>query len=146
MAQRIKGQEVEVLLILDGEQQEAITAIRSFEVELMNEIISEGYLGESTDRVDDIFRGVSGTIGLHFEDSRIWTLFVNIINRSKRRTPGSTINIKTTLNFPNGQRPRIIYPNCFFGAIPIGFGSRSDYGEVTLNFQCDDFDVLQAAA
>lgn len=136
--QRIKGQEVEVLLLLDGEVQDTITDVRSFEVAPKLETKEEGYLGEKTNRYDEIFNGVRGRLELHFENDDVFDLIFAIIDRATRRTPGIQINIKATLSFPNGDRPRVLVSNAFFGEIPINFASRGDYGTVGLDFQSDN--------
>lgn len=141
-SQRIKGQEVEVLLIVDGTVQDTITDVRSFEVAAKLETKEEGYLGEKTNRYDEIFNGVRGRMELHFENKDVFTLLQSIIDRAKRRTPGTQINIKATLNFPNGDRPRVLVANAFFGEVPINFGSRGDYGTVSLDFQAEDVRVI----
>lgn len=140
--QRIKGQEVEVILVVDGTPQANITDVRSFEIAAKLELKEEGYLGEKTNRYDEIFNGIRGRIELHFENQDVFDLMKSVADRAKRRTPGTQINIKATLNFPNGQRPRVIIPDCFFGEIPINFASRSDYGTVGLEFNAADFNVL----
>lgn len=142
MAQRIKGQEVSVLLIVDNVQQDTITDIKSFEVTFMTEILTEGYLGETTNRKDEIFNGVSGKMELNFENQDIFALFTSIIDRARRRTPGTQINVKAALNFPNGQRPKIYLNDVSFGALPMSFGSRSDYGTVSLDFEAPDARIV----
>lgn len=136
---RIKGQEVEVLISVDNVPQTTITDIKSFDVTFQLEQKSEGYLGETTNRKDDIFNGIKGKIELHFENEDVVTLIESIVNRATRRTPGTKINIKATLNFPNGQRPRMLFPDVQFGEIPMTFGSRTDYGSITLDFEGSDF-------
>ena len=142
MSQRIKGQEVEVLIVADGAVQDTITDVRSLEITLKTEIKEEGYLGETTQRFDEIFNGVGGRIELHIENSGIFSLFSLVIERARRREPGAKINIKTTLNFPNGEKPKVQLSDCFFGPFPFGFGSRGDYGTVTLEFACSDYKVI----
>jgi hypothetical protein len=144
MAQRVKGQETVVTIVANGAPQTTIADVRSTEVAFKLELLQEGYLGETTDRYDDIFKGMRGKIDLHFENQDVFTLFSLIVNRARRREPGNLINIQTTLNMPNGQRPRINIPNVFFGEIPIGFASRSDYGTIGLEFGADSADVLTA--
>jgi hypothetical protein len=134
MAQRIKGQEVEVILVLNGVAQKSITDVRNFDMSWLTEILKEGYLGETTMRYDAIFNGIKGKIELHFENSDVFNLIQNIIDKAQRRLPGTRINVKATLNFPNGQRVRVIVPNVEFGEIPMNFGSRSDYGSISLDF------------
>lgn len=142
MAQRIKGQEVSVLLIIDGTQADTITDIKSFEVTFMTEILTEGYLGETTNRKDEIFNGVSGRMELNFENQDIFALFTSVIDRARRRTPGTVINVKAALNFPNGERPKIYINDVSFGPMPMNFGSRSDYGSVTLDFEAPDARIV----
>lgn len=142
MGQRIKGQEVEVLIISDGRPQQALFDIRSFEITFQMEIKSEGYLGETSNRRDSIFNGVQGRMEAHVETQEFLRFFVDLINKARRRTPGAQINIKATLNFPNGDRPRILIPNCEFGNLPLNFGSRSDYGSVSLDFEAESATVI----
>ena len=141
-SQRLKGQEVEVLLVVDGKVQETTTDVRSFEVAAKTELKEEGYLGEKTNRYDDIFNGVRGSIEFHYENKDVFNVMKAIIDRSKRRTPGSQVNIKATLNFPGGDRPKILISDAFFGEIPFSFGSRSDYGTMRLEFSASDVSVL----
>jgi len=142
MAQRIKGQEVEVLLVVNGEPQAALFDIRSFELAFQNEILTEGYLGETTDRRDSIFKGVSGRFEAHVENEAFLQFFTTLVDKARRRAPGTQINIQATLNFPNGQRPRIFIPDAEFGELPLNFGSRSDYGSVTVTFEAAEASVL----
>ena len=142
MSQRIKGQEVEVLIVVNGVPQVTIADVRSFNVTPRFEIKEEQYLGETSMRFDEIFNGVTFDMELHFENQDVFTFVQTIKDRASRRTPGTVINVKATLNFPNGQRPRIILKDCFFGDTPVGFGSRSDYGTFKIDGRCTDISVL----
>lgn len=143
MTQRIKGQEVEVLIIKDGSVLRTISTVRSFEVSQQLEIQSEGYLGETTNRKDSIFRGVKGKVELHIENQDIFDLINAVVGKARRRTPGMKVNIKATLRFPGGDRPRVLLPDVEFGEIPLNFGSRSDYGMVSLDFESSDYQVIK---
>lgn len=140
--QRIKGQEIEILLIVGGVVQDTITDIRSFEVAAKLAMTEEGYLGEKTNRYDEVFNGMRGRIELHFENKDVFDLLTSIVDRAKRRTPGTKINVKATLNFPNGDRPRFLISDVSFGEIPFNFAGRSEYGTMGLEFQAEDFDVI----
>lgn len=140
--QRIKGQEVEILLIADGKIQDTITAVQNFEIEFQMEVKKEGYLGEKTMRRDDEFNGISGKMDVHFDSQDILVLMDKIVQRAQRREPGFKVNVKATLNFPGGDRPRVSIPNLFFGNMPLGFGSRSDYGKISFNFEAEQGRVL----
>jgi hypothetical protein len=139
---RIKGQEVEVRIVRGGEELTTITDVRSFEMAAQLELLSEGYLGETTDRKDEIYRGYRGSMELHFENADILTLMRSVIDRARRKEPGLQINIRATLNFPGGGTSAILLRDCFFGEIPISFGSRGDYGSVSLSFEGSDYSLL----
>lgn len=142
MPQRIKGQEVEAIIIVDGAPQRTITAIRSIEVAFQLEMLSEGYLGETTNRRDALFRGVRGRMEMHMENADVFTLIQKIIERARNRQAGTRINVKATLRYPNGDRPRVVIPDVEFGEIPMNFASRSDYGTVSLDFEAQEAQVV----
>jgi len=142
--QRIKGQEVEVLLVLKGQPLDTITDVRSFEMAAQMELLREGYLGETTDRRDDVYRGVRGRMELHFENADVFRLMREVIDRARRREPGTKVNVKATLNFPSGERPLVLIQDVFFGEIPMTFGGRTEYGTISLEFEAQDFSVLAA--
>jgi hypothetical protein len=142
--QRIKGQEVQVLITSGGAPQSTITDIRSFEVGFQTEILREGYLGETTDRRDEVFRGVRGRIEFHFENQDVLRLIQSILDRAQRREPGLVINVKATLNFPNGQNPKVVINNVFFGEQPINFAGRTEYGTFGLEFEAENGRFLLA--
>lgn len=142
MAQRIKGQEVEVAIVVNGVIQQLLNDIRSFSVTPAFEIKEEEYLGETSKRFDEIFNGVSFDMELHFENSGVLDFMTTVKDRAERRTPGTVINVKTTLNFPNGDRRRIVLKDCFFGDMPINFSARSDYGTFKIDGKCTDIAIL----
>lgn len=144
MEQRIKGQEVEVLISVGNEPKLAITDVRNFEFNIQLEILKEGYLGERTQRRDEIYNGIAGKMDLHLSSSEALTLVKQIVGRAKRQLDslGVRVNIKATLNFPDGTTPRVIFPNVFFGEVPITASERNAYVALSLPFECEDFDIL----
>jgi hypothetical protein len=138
MGQRIKGQETELILVEGGQELRSLSDVKSFEITAMLEILTEGYIGETSDRKDEVFKGMRGRMELHFETRDVLDFMVRIINRAARREPGVQINAKTTLQFPDGNRVRVLVKNVFFGEIPMGFASRTDYGSVSLDFESGD--------
>ena len=52
------------------------------------------------------------------------------------------INFVATLQFPNGQRPRVIVPDLKFGDLPLNIPARDQYVEIPLDFAADDYTVL----
>ena len=142
MAQRIKGQEVSLRIFINNVEQVSMVDVRSFELSAQLELKTEGYLGETTNRRDEIYNGVRGRMELHFEDAGVFTFMRSVIDRARRRTPGTRIDANATLSFPSGQKARVNFPDIFFGEIPTNFSSRSDYGAITVDFEAQDFSVI----
>jgi hypothetical protein len=142
MSQRIKGQEVEVVMIVDGQPRDNLNFARSLEFTYKTELKSEGYLGETSKRYDTIFNGIEGALNFHFDSPEIFNIIRFIVDKARRRIPGTRFNIKSTFNYPSGTRARILIPDCEFGELPIKFGSREDYGEFNLPIGATEARVL----
>ena len=137
MAQRIKGQEV-VLSFVSPEGSADVGDVSSFEAELQMEILREGYLGETVDRRDDIYRGVSGRAELHLENQAYLSFTQLVQDRAERRSPAAGVfNATASFAFPNGQRPRLTFENIFFDAMPIRVSDRGSYVTVTIAWECE---------
>jgi hypothetical protein len=132
MAIPIKGQEVSITIVANGQPQASIGDIKSAEFEFMTELITRSYLGQSSDAYDEIFKGFKVTLELNTENQAIFALIQTIIDRAQRRNINVQINIQAVLNYPNGDRPKVYGQDLFFGPMPLGFGSRSEYGNVKL--------------
>jgi len=135
---RIKGEDTELSVTLNGKTQTQFAEVRSNEITYLLELKKEGYLGETTERKDEIFNGTKGRMELHFSTKTVFDFFKAIVDRAQRRAPGTVVNIKTTLNFPNGDRPRVMIRDLAFGEIPVNFASRTDYGAVTLDWESSE--------
>lgn len=139
MSQRVKGQEVRVTLTSPFGVETSLTDVQSCEITFLREILTEQYLNETTDRKDDIFKGVSGHMDIHVEDQNVFRFIQGINDRSKRRTAADGVyNVIATLSLPNGDRPRVLLENVFFGEVPINTASREEYVSVTISFECSD--------
>jgi hypothetical protein len=140
--QRIKGQETEVLIVADGEIQSSLTEIQSFEFSQETATSEEGYLGEKANRYDEIYNGFSFSMEMHHSTPDLFALLQIIKDRAQRRTPGVQINIKTTLNYPSGERVRIICNDVFFDSAGISVGGRDQYATTTLPGKGSEYRVL----
>lgn len=129
--QRIKGQETEISVIANGQVQQ-FTDINSFEFTSETETLEEGYLGEKANRYDEIYKGYTFSVEMHNSSPELFSFLQIVKERAQRATPGVIINIKSTLNFPNGARSRIIMEDAFFDASGISFGGRDEYGTTTI--------------
>ena len=140
MAQRIKGQEVTITIVSGGTVEDSLTEILNFNVEPLLETKEQGYLGETTNRSDDIYNGCRFDLELHLHNQDWLKFQKKIIDRARRLTPDVEFVISATLLFPNGESPVVTLPDCKFGSTPMNITSRGDYVKVKLQGRCDDFD------
>jgi hypothetical protein len=139
MAQRLKGQDTVISFTGPGGDVSGLDSVLSFEAELDIEILEEGYLGETANRFDDIFNGVSGTVELHLQTTAYFKFTQDVQDRAQRRTPaGGVFNATSTFQFPNGQRARITFEDIFFGPMPLSSPSRKDYVKGTVQWKCSN--------
>lgn len=134
MNQRIKGQETQLFMTQDNVTQASIDSVRNFEITLKLEKKEEGYLGETSNRYDDIFNGVDGNFEIHLTTAVVYNLVQAIVDRARRRVPGTKFSVKTTLQFPDGERKRVIVDDAFFGNLPNAMPARDEYVNMKFDF------------
>jgi hypothetical protein len=142
-AQRIKGQEVSVLIIRAGALEDTLTDIQSFNMEVQLRVLSQGYLGEKNNRKDDIYDGFKFDMELNIHTEDYFNFLGAILDRARRNTPDVQFNITGVFSFPNGQTPTLLLPDVHFGAQPIQIGSRGDYVKIKLEGEGNDFTVQE---
>ena len=130
--QRIKGQEVSLNVVRDGQVEDTITAIQDFEATDLLSVISKGYLGEPTDRKDMIYKGVKFSFKLHIFRQDYFALRQAIIDIAQRKTPDSQVTLTGVLFMANGDTPDFTIPNAQFGELPMKVPSRDEYVDITL--------------
>lgn len=145
MSQRIKGSEVAVVITSEDGVERSIDAVGSIEMTVQIELLTEGYLGEASNRRDDIFNGVEGSLELHLERGQFFQLIEKIKDRASRRTPGARFDLVAIFAFPNGDRVRGVVPDVYFGEIPVNTGGRGEYVTSTINWGASDVRFLGAA-
>jgi len=139
---RLRGRDTEVLIIRDGEVESSIVDVKDFSLEPKQDVLSEAYLGSGSEMKDEDYKGAGFSLTLHVRSADPLNLVRRLIDRAKRKVPTFQVNIKTTLNYPDGTRHRVILPDCSFGAMPLNIGGKAEYATVTLNGEVDDFDVI----
>lgn len=135
---RIRGQEVSIALVQDGVTLDTLTAIKSFEFTFQQELKNEGYLGETSERVDSIYKAIKGQLEIHTSDKAAFVLAKSLIDKAARRTPNMRINIKCTFAYSNGDRVRATIPDVEFGDIPFNAANRGDYVQTRLDFAASE--------
>jgi hypothetical protein len=142
-SQRIKGQEVSIIITRDGNLEAELVDIKSCEFTAEFEIKDEGYLGEKTNRKDEVYNGVKGSMELHIHSGDIFDFMQALKDRAQRNTPDLVFNIAGIFAFPSGEIRTVTIPDVKFGAVPISTNARGDYTSVKLEFAADDYTVEQ---
>lgn len=135
---RSKGQDVRVTLTSPAGTVDVIneSGVKSADIAFKMKILDEGYLGEATNRKDDIFEGVSGNIEAHLAKSAYFALVEQVIARAQRRSPAEGVfNMMMSINYGTGQRSRIIVEDVSFGELPVNIGGRDEYVTVRIQFE-----------
>ena len=140
-AQRIKGQEVSILITNAGELEDTLTDIQNFNMELELETKAMGYLGEKTNRQDSIFNGVKFDFEIHVHSEDVWSFLQSLHDKAQRITPDVVFNITGVFTYPNGDQPEILLNDVSFGAVPVNIGSRGDYVKFKMQGTCEDVEI-----
>jgi hypothetical protein len=133
-APRLIGQDNELSVQVD---QQTITTMAITSSEMTFRLVTKetGVLGETFDRVDEIYKGMSGTIEFQAGGPDVLTMIQIIVDRARRRTPPRPrFTLKSQYTFPeSGRRGLIVVPDLKFQDIPIGSSSREEH--VTFRYQ-----------
>lgn len=141
MAERLRGQEVSIVVTRGSVLEDTLVNIQNFNFEPESEIQSQGYLGEKTERKDAIYKGCKGDLELHVHSQDFLRFAKAVQDQQKRITPDLVINITAVLFFADGTTPSIIVRNVKFGSIPINVANRADYVKIKLDFAADDYEI-----
>lgn len=134
---RIKGQETVVSVLRNGATVKQLTqAIKDLNIEFEMEMLQQGYIGQTGDMLDDVYKAAGGDMSLHTGDPATFDFITFLVDRAAKRIPMQQVNIKSTFNFPDGSRRIITMTDVFFGSLPINVGGRTEYVEQKLTFKC----------
>lgn len=137
-SQRIKGQEVQIIITRDGVLEETFTAIKNFQSTDEFEVKSVGYLGEKTNRKDEIFNGMKFSFDMHLSKKAFWTFKKAVKDRAQRVSPDLQINISGIFSFPNGETLAETLPDVHFGPMDKNVSDRGEYVDVKIEGECSD--------
>ena len=141
MAQRAKGQNT-TITIYQGGAALASFPVKSATFTLKLDTSEEGYLGESTDRTDQTFKGIEGDLTIHYENEGIYVLADAIVQKARDLTAGPVFAVRTQLNMPSGATPSIQADDVAFGDIPFEFSGRTEFNSVKLSFKSSSVKIL----
>lgn len=145
MAQRIKGQEISVRIVQAGVVQTQLDSIMNFNEEVALELKEQGYLGEFSNRFDEIFNGFGGDFEMHCTNANWNTWQQAVIARAQRVDPTIQFNVVRTDFFPDGSSNIYTYADVSWGAMPAQIGGRGDYLKVKGQFKCSERPVASNA-
>jgi hypothetical protein len=131
---RLRGQEVSVIIVADGQILKTITKVQSVEINTEVKILEEGYLGETVNRYDEILIGYNGKLKFHLDNPDYVDFFQLLTERAARRREFK-VNITATFAFANGQVRRGQLQDVAFGDLPLSAGGRAEYVQSSLNFK-----------
>lgn len=138
MDQRIKGQEVSVRVVQDGVVVQEIDSVANLNETTSLELKEAGYLGETTNRFDEILNGFGGDMEINITRASWIGLELAIISRARRETPNTVFNVVVTDLFPNGDSLVKVYQNVFWGELPKSVAGRGDYVKPKLQFKSSE--------
>lgn len=140
---RIKGQEMQVRITKGGELKRTLTAVESLTFTVKVDILRKSYLGETTDRRDDIYRGVALELSIDSESPEVIELLEAIRDRASRRTSAAETQINVTFSMAFQQkRKRISIPDLHFQDPGLSVSGRDAYVPLKLTAEAVDFKVI----
>lgn len=137
---RILGKSVQVRVTQGGVILSEISAIKAFTFETRQRIITEGYLGETAQRQDEIFDEVGGSFSVHPEGTDILQLQKTIADRARARTANPTqVSASFRVSFPQGTIARIVIPDMKFDPIPFNVSGRDAYVDMSFTYKATQY-------
>lgn len=139
-AHRLKGQELFLVIVANGVQQNRITSFKDCEVTFYFEIKEDDFLGEKSPRFDFVSKGVGLKMSGHVNDPQVFT-FIQTISAIARRDvgPGVKIDVGVTFRFVSGLFGTFVFSDLAFADVPLNTGARDEFTEVTFDAKCSEF-------
>lgn len=145
MGDRLKGQEVSIRVVQNGTLIASLDSIASFNEEMKSEIKEDGFLGEGTNRFDDIHNGYGGDFEFQFRRPDWVTFQLAVQARQTRRQPNLVFNVVRTDLHADGTSNVFTYKDAKWGPMSASIGSRADFVKGKAQFACSERAVKQNA-
>jgi hypothetical protein len=137
MSARLKGQETKISFTGPGGDFD-LPFILSFEWTMDMEILESQFLGNTSKSFDDIFHGFSGQVEAQLDSATILKMQERIQFRAQRReAAGGVFSATSRFAFARGGSARVVFPDIFWGPIPMKASERAQYVTTTLEWKCD---------
>ena len=140
---RLKGLNTTVKIIKEGASEINIKAIRDHEIEFVNEIITEGYLGQLTDDRDEIFTGIRGSMTIHLSSTDAFGLITDVKARASSEFPARTVkfHVEAQFRFPDNTIMTVRALDVFWSGFPISQSGRKEYVSMRVNYESSDAQI-----
>lgn len=142
MQQRIKGQEVTVVVAVGSKPELSLTDITNFNANVKLETKQQGFLGEFSDRVDMVYTVTGFDMEVHLHSQDYLRFAQAIKDKAQRVTPDVVFNVTVVLQFPNGETPTVVLPDVAFGEIPLNVPARVDYVKSKVQGICSNHETI----
>lgn len=140
-APRLKGQEIQILVLDGANRVDEIKAIGSFDTESKLELKQEGFLGETTDEFDMVYSGEGGSFEMQIHAAKVANFKQRVIEKARRIQPTITFNIVYVQLFANGDTVTTTFSDVAFGPITENVASRKEYVKAKFQFACSEAPV-----
>ena len=135
MSLRTRGQEVQIRVLVDGEQQEGSWfKVKDFTATPRHDLIEEDYLGEAATDLDEQYHGFDLAWSVDVQDPNVIDFLTDIIGRSQNGLAHPTVTVNVLYTFREGSLPRMeSYQDCFLKVGETSLSGRKEY--VTNSFE-----------
>jgi len=117
----LRGDELQLRITVNGELERTIVDLKSGSITLNIEKLFERYVGRTSNSIDERYNHTDVSLTFHPRSQAFLDLIDRIQKRAQRQLPQESlvINLVTSLQFVNGDRPKVMVPDLKFGNIPI---------------------------
>ena len=136
--QRLKGQEVFLICVVDGKANDKIGPFLDLDVTLRKEVLEGEYLGETTTYFDSVFRGCQLSAKAHMRGAT-WLKIINQDILRARHASGALVrfDLVAQIVFPGLVLPWT-FGDITFGDHKVTVSDRKSYVEGALDMYCSE--------
>ena len=138
MTLRAKGQEVTLTIVANGQVQQVLADVISFDALFAVEMLEQAFVGESTARYDELFKGGGFDITFQqFSESHV-VLAAAIVERAREESK-LVVNVTAYVEI-NGEVAFLSWPDAQFGEAEVKMSGQMDYYTVRYHGQSSELE------